>query len=529
MSVQRSESIERIESQDVWDVLIIGGGATGLGSGVDAASRGYSTVLLESADFGQATSSRSTKLAHGGVRYLEQMNFSLVYDALHERGRMRRNAPHLVDDQSFIVPTYSWWETLYYGAGLVVYDLLSGPFSFGFSYPMIRNRVFNHVPGLNPAKVKAGVRYHDGQFDDSRYVMALALTMNDLGGCPVNHMQVVSLIKEEETVRGVVAVDLLTGKEHKIYARSVVNATGVFTDDIRQMDDPSVMPILQPSQGIHLMLDREFCPGEAGILIPKTDDGRVVFVLPWHDKLIIGTTDTEVDAPEMEPRATDAEVDFLLEHVGRFLARKPQRKDVRSVFNGIRPLIKAEGSGATSTLSRDHYLTVSPSGLVTIAGGKWTTYRKMAEDVVNTCAKTAGLPEADCRTSNLPLHGWTRDFSKSDPLRVYGSDAENLYDLLDEDDCLAELVHSRLPYRKVEVVWAVRSEMAHTLYGVLALRTRALLLDAEATIEAAPEVARLMAVELGLSGDDADAWIDAQLAEFREVAALYVAGNCCEL
>ena len=527
--MQRSESIQKIESQDVWDVLVIGGGATGLGIGVDAASRGYSTVLLESADFSQATSSRSTKLAHGGVRYLQQMNVSLVFDALHERGRMRRNAPHLVDDQSFIVPTYSWWETLYYGVGLVAYDLLAGPFSFGASYPLVRNRTFQHVPGLNPVGVKAGVRYHDGQFDDSRYATTLALTMNDLGGCPVNHMEVTELVKEDGKVCGVIAVDMFTGKEYTIRARSVVNATGIFTDSIRQMDDPSVKPILQPSQGIHLMLDKEFCPGDAGILIPKTDDGRVVFILPWHDKLIVGTTDTEVSGPEMEPKATNAEVDFLLEHVGRFLARKPKREDVRSVFNGIRPLIKADGAEGTSALSRDHYLTVSASGLVTIAGGKWTTYRKMAEDVVNVCAKNAHLSEVACRTSNMPLHGWTRDFDRKDPLRVYGTDVEKLYEMMDEDEVLADLLHPRLPYRKAEVVWAVRSEMAQTVYSVLALRTRALLLDTAAALEAAPEVAKLMAAELGLEGDEAKAWIKAQLDEFTEVAGQYLPSNCCEL
>ena len=527
--MQRSTFINRIETQEEWDVLIIGGGATGLGAGVDAASRGFSTLLLESADFGQATSSRSTKLAHGGVRYLEQMNISLVYDALHERGRMRRNAPHLVDDQSFIVPTFSWWETFYYGFGLIVYDLLSGPFSFGWSYPMARSRAFAHVPGLNPVGVKAGVRYHDGLFDDSRFVITLALTMNDLGGCPVNHMQVTDLIKENGKVRGVVAVDLLSGTEHRIHARSVVNATGIFTDNIRRMDDPEVEPILQPSQGIHLMLDRTFCPGEAAVLIPKTDDGRVVFVVPWHDKVIIGTTDTEVSGPEMEPKATEKEVEFLLEHVGRFLARKPNRDDVRSVFNGIRPLVKESGAKGTSALSRDHHLAVSASDLITIAGGKWTTYRKMAEDVVDTCEKTANLPHADCRTANLPLHGWTRDFDKDDPLRVYGTDVEQIFDMMDDDESLAELLHKRLPYRKAEIVWAVRGEMAQTLYGVLALRTRALLLDAEATIEIAPEVAKLMAAELGLEGDEAKNWIDSQLEEFTEVASMYVAKNCCEL
>ncbi|SIO15837.1 glycerol-3-phosphate dehydrogenase [Halodesulfovibrio marinisediminis DSM 17456] len=527
--MQRSESLERIESQDIWDILIVGGGATGLGTGVDAASRGYSTVLLEAADFCQATSSRSTKLAHGGVRYLEQMNFSLVYDALHERGRMRRNAPHLVDDRSLIVPTYSRWETFYYGIGLVLYDLLSGPFSFGRSYPMVRNSAFQHVPGLNPVGVRAGVRYHDGQFDDSRYAMTLALTMHELGGCPANHMQVISLVKENGKVRGVVAADKLTGKEYTIRARSVVNATGIFTDILRQMDSPAVKPILQPSQGIHLMLDKSFCPGETGILIPKTDDGRVVFILPWHDKLIVGTTDTEVSGPEMEPKATSEEVDFLLEHVGRYLARKPQRKDVRSVFNGIRPLIKEGGADGTSALSRDHHLTVSDSELVTIAGGKWTTYRKMSEDVVDVCAKTAHLPEVKCRTSNMPLHGWTRDFEKDDPFRVYGSDVQYLYDMMDEDETLVEFLHPRLPYRKVEVIWAVRSEMAQTLYGVLALRTRALLLDAAATMEAAPEVARLMAAELGLTGDEAEKWVDTELAEFDKIASQYVVGSCCEL
>lgn len=520
--MQRQHALERIQEQDSWDVIIIGGGATGLGAGVEAVARGYKTLLLEGADFGQATSSRSTKLVHGGVRYLAQMNVPLVYDALHERGRMRRNAPHLVFDQKFIVPAQRWYDLPYYGIGLMLYDLLSGALSFGRSYPMTKEAAMRRIPGLNPAALHGGIQYHDGQFDDARMAITLAATMNDLGGSPVNHMQVTELLKNDSgSITGVIAKDTISGEEYTIKGRSVINATGVFTDSIRKMDDPSAQNILRPSQGVHLVVDKEFAPGDTAILIPKTDDGRVVFIVPWNGKLILGTTDTPVDGPSMDPVPLDEEIEFIIEHAGRYLARKPTYKDIRSVFNGIRPLVADDsGNGSTSALSRDHYLSASSSGLVTIAGGKWTTYRKMAEDVIDKAAQISGLPCEASRTANLPLHGWIAEseVDKADPMHVYGSDAEKIYDLIDIEPELAAPIHERLPYMMAEVVWAVRNEMAQTVYDVLALRTRALLCDAKAAIEAAPAVATVLAKELNKD----DEWIADQVAIFTKTAQVNV-------
>jgi glycerol-3-phosphate dehydrogenase len=516
----RSDILDRLDTDTTWDMIIIGGGATGLGCGVDASSRGYGTLLLEAHDFSQGTSSRSTKLVHGGVRYLQQGNVALVMDALHERGVLLRNAPHLVYNQAFVVPDYKWWERPFYGVGLKLYDMLAGKLGFGRSRILSRSKTLNMIPNLEPTDLRGGVIYYDGQFDDSRLAITLAKTMQDLGGLPVNHMAVTALLKDEEgQIGGVEARDSLTGKTRRLRAKVVINATGVFVDDILRMDDVNAPKLIAPSQGIHLVLDKSFSPGDTAIMVPHTDDGRVIFLVPWHGRVLVGTTDVALDGPNHEPRPMEEEITFLLEHAGRYLTRDPKRSDILSVFAGIRPLIRAEGADRTSSLSRDHHLTISQGGLVTIAGGKWTTYRKMGEDTVNQAARFAGLPAHSCKTENLPLHGWMNGLDPRDHLSVYGSDIEEIREMIRRDPDLGKPLHYKLPYLRAEVVWAVRREWARTLSDVLRHRTRALILDASVSMIIARDVAEIMARELDQGKD----WIEEQVSSFRELARTYLA------
>ena len=519
--MKRDQMIRQLEDPSkVWDVIIIGGGATGLGAGVDSASRGYSTLVLEQGDFAEGTSSRSTKLVHGGVRYLQQGNVALVMDALKERGIMLNNAPHLVYNQAFIVPDYRWWERPFYGIGMKLYDLLAGKLGFGPSKLLSREETLKRIPTLKTDGLKGGVVYHDGQFDDARLAITLARTMESLGQFPVNHMQVTGLLKERGgIVEGVTARDQLTGIEYALKAKSVVNAAGIFVDSIRTMDDPNAIKLIAPSQGVHLILDKTFAPGDTAIMVPHTDDGRVIFMVPWHNRVIVGTTDTPIDTPVMEPKPLDEEIDFLLTHAGRYLSRVPSKGDVLSVFTGIRPLISGEGAdGKTSSLSRDHHLTISSNGLITIAGGKWTTYRKMGKDTIDRAAQIGGLPHRDSETRNLKLHGWSVATDLNDPLHVYGSYAGEVKELAQESAELTELLHPDLPYTYLEVVWAIRNEWAFTLADVLSRRTRSLLLNAAASVEVAPKVAEIMAKEL----DKDQAWIDDQVAQYKTLAANYM-------
>ncbi|MFQ5889287.1 MAG: glycerol-3-phosphate dehydrogenase/oxidase [Gemmatimonadota bacterium] len=502
----------------VWDFIIVGGGATGLGTAVEAASRGYRALLLEQSDFAKGTSSRSTKLVHGGVRYLRQGNLALVLEALRERGLLIRNAPHLVSNLSFIVPTYDWWEGPFYGIGLKLYDKLAGHLGLGPSRLLSREETLEHIPTLEPGGLRGGVIYYDGQFDDARLAMALALTLADLGGVPLNYMRVVSLVKRGGIVRGVVARDEETGREHELSARVVINATGVFADAMRRMDEPDAAPILSPSQGIHLVLDRSFQPGDSAIMVPHTDDGRVLFAVPWHERVVVGTTDTPMKEVSLEPRPLGEEIEFLLTHAARYLTKDPAPEDVLSAFAGLRPLVSAGDGGDTASLSRDHTLLISTSGLVTITGGKWTTYRKMGEDTVREAIHVAGLEDRPSRTESLHLHGWAEEIDAAGPFASYGTDAAAVKELTRGRPELAEPLHPSLPYRRCEVVWAVRSEMARTVEDVLARRTRALLLDARASREAAPEVARLMGSELGRE----EGWAAAQVAEYEELAKGYL-------
>jgi len=517
----RDQLMMRARGTDLWDLIIVGGGATGAGLAVDAASRGYQTILLEQSDFGKATSSRSTKLIHGGVRYLEQGNISLVTEALRERERLLKNASHLVRDLSFVLPTYKWWEKTYYGLGLKMYDWLAGRQSFGSCRKLSAPAAQQLIPGLKSETLRGGVLYHDGQFDDARLVINLMQTAVEQGAVVLNYCRVDELLKNVSgRIEGIVAGELESGDSFELRGRCVINATGPFSDALRVMDESEITPWIVPSRGIHLVLDHSFLGGDTALLVPKTDDGRIIFAIPWHGRCVIGTTDTPLEEVTLEPHPSSAEVDFLLETAGRYLSRQPTRDDILSTFSGIRPLVKTSGSRTTSRISREHAIEVSPSGLVTIAGGKWTTYRQMAEDGVNQAAESAGLPAKDCVTYELPIHGCLEN--RSDPAKdlsdVYGSDREEIQALIDAEPDWGTPLGERFCLTRAEVVWAVRSEMARTVEDVLSRRSRILLLDAREARALAPPVARIMAEELGRS----EAWQESQVAEFQQLSDRYL-------
>ena len=503
-----------------WDVVVIGGGATGLGTAVDAASRGYRTLLVEQVDFAKATSSRSTKLAHGGVRYLQQGNIALVLEALKERGRMLRNAPHLVRRQSFVIPAYAMWEVPFYGIGLKTYDALSGKSSFGKSRMMGPRTTQAMLPTVVPDKLAGGVEYFDGQFDDARYSLALAQTLESLGGVAINYARMIRLLKTNGVVSGAVVRDEETGTDFEVQSRVVINATGVFTDVVRALDEPQAPPMLSVSQGSHFVLPKLFLPGTHALMVPKTADGRVLFAIPWHGAVVVGTTDEGVPGASLEPRAMEMETAFLSHHVELYFGRKPKDAEVLSMWSGLRPLVRKQGANSTAALSREHTVLVSPSRLVSVTGGKWTTYRRMGEDAVNIAAKAAGLPQTPSTTQELRLYGWSEAAAADaeHELAVYGSEQGAIDALAAASPALAAMLHPRLSYRLAEVAWAARNEMARSVEDVLARRTRALFLDARAAIEAAPAVAACLAAELGRD----EAWQQSQMEDFRNTAAGYV-------
>ena len=507
------------DTQDPWDFIIIGGGASGVGVAVDAASRGYKTLLLEQSDFGKGTSSRSTKLVHGGVRYLQQGNIPLVMEALRERGRLRRNAPHLVRDLGFVVPNYEWWEAPFYGIGMKVYDALAGKYGFGKSKNLSLEETVAHLPTIETDGLRGGVVYHDGQFDDARLLLDLAQTAAGQGAALLNYCPVTGLEKDGEGfVSGVTAVDEETGSVLRADGRVIVNATGVFTDEVRRLDDPEARAMIRPSQGVHLVLPRSFLGGDSAIMVPHTDDGRVLFAIPWHTVVVVGTTDTPVTDPSLEPLPLAEEVDFLLTHAARYLTKDPTPGDVLSCFAGLRPLVGGGDDDDTASISRDHTLHVSSSGLVTLTGGKWTTYRKMAEDTVDHGIVLGGLESEECVTRELNIHGFHTHPERFGELEAYGSDAPAVEALIRSDPAWSEPLHPRLRPRMGEVLWAVREEMARTVDDVLSRRTRSLILDARAAMDAAPKVAELMAQELDRDGD----WVESQVEEFRAMATGYL-------
>ncbi len=515
------ESMRRrmIESDQPWDMIVIGGGATGAGTALDASARSYRTLLLEQDDFAKGTSSRSTKLAHGGVRYLQRGNLSLVLEALHERGLMIQNAPHLVRNLPFVVPNYDWWEAPFYGIGLKLYDVLAGRHDLGGSHLLTREETLERIPTIEKKGLRGGVIYHDGQFDDARFVLALLQTAVEQGATVLNRMKITGLTKTDGFVDGVIAQDTESGDSHELRARSVINATGPFTDSLRTLDDPNAGALIRPSQGVHIVLGRKFLPGDNAIMVPHTDDGRVMFAIPWMDRVIVGTTDTPVHEIPLEPKPLKEEIDFLVGHAARYLSRDPTHADVLSVFAGIRPLVgSAEGDGNTAAISRDHTINISNSGLVTIAGGKWTTFRRMAEETVDHAAVIAHLDEKPCLTQHLNIHGFHTHSREYGDLAEYGSDAPKIIALVKKNGKLGERLHPKLSVIGAQVIWAVREEMARSVEDVLARRTRSLLLDAKASLEVAPRVAELMSRELKLGRK----WAKNQVSLYEKLVSNYL-------
>lgn len=506
---------------DAWDIIIVGGGATGLGVALDSASRGYKTLLLEQADFAKGTSSRSTKLVHGGVRYLAQGNVSLVRHALKERGLLLQNAPHLVKKQPFIIPCYNWFSIIKYLAGLKIYDWMAGSYSFGKSEFLSKEQVIKAIPTIKTEDLVGGIKYFDGQFDDARLAVNIAETASEQGAVLMNYTAVTGLLKDSAgNITGVSAKDSETGESYNISGKTVINATGVFVDSILKMDSPNGKQLVRPSQGVHIVLDKSFLAGNVALMIPETSDGRVLFGVPWHHFILVGTTDTPLDENSLEPTALEKEINFILETAGNYLTRKPEKKDILSIFAGLRPLAAPDkDSGSTKEISRDHKLIVSDTGLITITGGKWTTYRQMAEETVNQAIKIGKLHPVSCKTKDLKIHGSTGAPGKTaDHLSVYGTDAQGIKELIRENPTLGQKFDENLPYLKAEIIWAVRNEMARKVEDILARRLRILFLNAKAAIDMAPEVAALMAKELGHNTE----WEANQVKEFTEIASKYL-------
>ena len=503
--MNRDDMIRLIEDPDLlWDIIVIGGGASGLGIALEAVTRGYKTLLVEQCDFSKGTSGRSTKLIHGGVRYLAQGNISLVMKALRERGILKRNAPHLVKDLPFVIPCYRWWEVIIYTAGLTFYDLLAGRLGIGRSIPLSRSRAIRLLPSVKTGKLRGGLIYHDCQFDDSRLAVNICRSFHEHGGVPINYMQVKGLLKQEGIINGVRALDRETGRTYLLRSKQVVNATGVFVNDVIKLDDPDSRDIVVPSQGIHLVVDSKFLNGKNALMIPKTNDGRILFAVPWHNRVIIGTTDVEKNTAELEPRATEDEIEYILETAGRFFEHPPKREDVTSVFAGLRPLAAPASEGKkTKEISRGHKIIISGSGLVSLTGGKWTTYRKIGEDVINRIEKSSGWPATKSVTEHLKIYGYADHLIKK---------------IIDESPSMGQYISKMLNIPGAQVILAVRHEMARTVEDVLARRTLALQLDALESIRMAPEVAELMAKEMGMDRR----WKEAQIEEFTNLAKGYL-------
>ena len=498
--MNRDSLIEELrkKSEVTWDVIVIGGGATGMGIALDSISRGYSTLLLEQSDFAKGTSSRSTKLVHGGVRYLAQGDLLLVMEALHERGLMLKNAPHLTFNQEFVIPVYTWWDVLLYTIGLKFYDLLSGRLSLGKSYFLNSRDTLKKLPQLIAKRLKGGVVYHDGQFDDARMVISLARACELRGGVVLNYFKVVELLKNENgKISGLKAEEMVSGEDFRFKARVVINATGVFADDISRMDNPASQVTIRPSQGVHIVLDKSFLQSNSAIMIPKTDDGRVLFAIPWYNEIVVGTTDTPLDKISFEPKALDSEISFILETAKKYLIKPPRREDILCIFAGLRPLAaNPDDPSSTKEVSRRHKITLSPSGLLSIIGGKWTTYRRMAEETINKAIKAGFLEKRQCVTSDLKLSNIDQN-AVHKRLTIYGDCIPEIEKMILDNPDLGKTLHPKLPYTTAELIWICRNEMPVNLEDLMARRTRSLFLNAKASSEIAAEAASVMATELG--------------------------------
>ena len=496
------------------DVLILGGGATGLGLALDAATRNLRTTLVEAGDYAQATSSRATKLVHGGVRYLASGQIHLVYEALHERAVMLANAPHLVHPLPTLLPASHLWELPWFGAGLTLYDLLSGKSTMGPTRILGKKALATRIPGIDLTKLKGGILYHDAQFNDARYALSLALTAIDHGATVLNYARCKSFLYEIKKIAGAVVEDTETQTEYTIRAKTVINATGIFTDQIRTLDQPSRPPLLSVSRGTHIVVPANILPGATAIMVPKTDDNRVIFAIPWQGAVLIGTTDIPDTTSATEPTSTPAEIDYLLATIRPYLATHPTHADILSIFSGQRPLVTGK-EHTTSKLSREHHIDIAPSTLITIAGGKWTTYRRMAQDTLDFAIKQNLIPPSPCITTTTPLHAAQTPPANQDPhLAEYGTEAKTIEALIHADPTLAAPMDPALPYTRAMLLHAIRHEQARTLEDLLSRRTRSLLLNAQASLRAAPAAALLLAKELNRDAS----WGQSQLNSFEAMA-----------
>ena len=516
--MKRDNNLAQLKNGQIFDLLVIGGGATGCGVALDAAARGLKVALVEKNDFSEGTSSRSTKLVHGGVRYLEmavkkldRVQYNLVKDGLHERGLLLKNARHLSNRLALVTPLYKWIDVPYVFAGLKFYDILSGKQNIGHSRLLSRKEALKRFPGLKAEGLKAGVLYYDGQFHDARMALSLALTAEDQGAVISNHVAVTDILKENGKISGAELQDSLTGDRWQIKACGVINATGPFVDNIRMMDNPEAPKILSASTGIHIILDKRFAPPDTGLMIPETEDGRVLFVLPWEDHAIVGTTDEPAEVTE-HPLPLESEIEYLLRHVTRYFNLKVEKSDIKSVWSGLRPLVSDPKATDTAKLARDHVIEDSEDGLLTIAGGKWTTYRKMALDTVDHAINVFQLsaPQPTCQTEQLPILGSASYSEQGDQElikkynfnpdiaaylnRTYGDQAEKIAELSSEGYS-ARLVDNH-PVIEAEIIYAARFELAERAIDVLARRTPLALLDTEATKQAVVRVLEIMASEL---------------------------------
>jgi glycerol-3-phosphate dehydrogenase len=520
-TVNREELIQKMQAhlEQTWDIVVIGGGATGLGIALDAVTRGYRILLLEQSDFTKGTSSRSTKLIHGGVRYLAQGDILLVYEALKERGIILKNSPNLTVNQEFVVPLYSIWDVLLYTTGLKFYDFLAGRLSLGKSKFINRKKTLEKLPLLKKERLRGGVVYHDGQFDDARLGITLAQVSVQQGAVLLNYFRVTGLTKDlQKKICGVKALDLVSGQEYTIKAKLVINATGVFADEICRMDKPGAKPSIRPSQGVHIILDGSFLRSSAAIMIPKTDDGRVLFAIPWYGKVVVGTTDTPLESISLEPKALDEEIGFILKTAGRYLTRKPNKEDILCVFAGLRPLAtNPDNPEATREVSRRHKITLSPSGLLSVLGGKWTFYRRMAEETLDKAIKAGILDNHPCVTKDFKLVSHL-PVLKNERFAVYGEKAGEIEEIIRQLPKTGESVIPGFPYTKAEIIWICRNEMPVHIEDVLARRTRALVLDARMSEKLALPVAEIMAEEFGYNGQ----WKQNQLEEYKKLITYYL-------
>ena len=509
--MNRERNLKKLSEIEVWDVLVIGGGASGLGVALDACSRGLHVLLIEQCDFGKGTSSRSTKLVHGGVRYLKNGQLSMVIEALRERGIMLKNAPHLVRNMSFVIPTYDWWTTPFYGIGLKIYDLMAGKLGLGPSEMLTKAETIDRIPNVNQEGLNGGIIYHDGQFDDARMAISLAHTVNQHNGTVLNYMKFDSFIHKKNEVIGIHASDVLQSKSYAIKAKSIVNATGVFAEDIMKLDDPSSKIRIKPSQGIHIVLDKSFLQSENAIMVPNTTDGRVLFAVPWKEVVVVGTTDIEIQDISIEPKATNEEIDFILKNAEMYMTRKPKRSDIKSVFAGLRPLISKEDK-PSKDLSRKHTVFQSTSGVIHLLGGKWTTYRQMGKDTMDQIVSSLQLTNKQSQTEKLRIFGYKEGTDWNDSLHVYGSEKAAVASMGS-----LEPLTDTLPITEAQVIYAVKMEMAQTLEDVLSRRTRCLLIDAKESIRIAPHIAKIMARELNFGEN----WQEQQIKLFLDLASNY--------